>query len=156
MGDGAKRRRPLVFARGVQIELSLDETAFGGNFAFLLGRVLDSFFARHAGLNTFTETVVRSLQRGELARRSDRRPRRIVGGDDAGPGQIGHHRGEIDGAHRRNRRRRAALKTEGQRLARRFADHTEVDHASLRNQRLMLRVSTSSSSATVMLFEFAW
>ena len=62
------RPGPLVFGRGVEIALTLDETAFAGAFAFLLGRVLEQFFARHAGLNTFTETVVTSLQRGELAR----------------------------------------------------------------------------------------
>ena len=62
------RPGPLVFGRGVEITLTLDETAFAGSFAFLLGRVLEQFFARHAGLNTFTETVVQSLQRGELAR----------------------------------------------------------------------------------------
>jgi type VI secretion system protein ImpG len=74
----APRPGPLVFARGVQIEVALDETAFGGNFAFLFGRVLDTFFARHVGLNTFTETVVRSLQRGELARWAPRPGERPV------------------------------------------------------------------------------
>ena len=62
------RPGPLVFGRGAEITLTLDETAFAGSYAFLLGRVLERFFARHAGLNTFTETVVNSLQRGELAR----------------------------------------------------------------------------------------
>jgi type VI secretion system protein ImpG len=62
------RPGPLVFGRGVEITLTLDENAFAGAFALLLGRVLERFFARHAGLNTFTETVVHSLQRGELAR----------------------------------------------------------------------------------------
>lgn len=62
------RPGPLVFGRGVEITLTLDETAFAGAFAFLLGQVLERFFTRHAGLNTFTETVVHSLQRGELAR----------------------------------------------------------------------------------------
>ena len=62
------RPGPLVFGRGVEITVTLDETAFAGAFAFLLGRVLERFFARHVGLNTFTETVVTSLQRGELAR----------------------------------------------------------------------------------------
>ncbi len=62
------RPGPLVFGRGVEITVTLDETAFAGAFAFLLGRVLERFFSRHVGLNTFTETVVQSLQRGELAR----------------------------------------------------------------------------------------
>lgn len=59
---------PLVFGRGVEIALTLDENAFAGAGGFLLGLVLERFFARHVGLNTFTETVVISLQRGEIAR----------------------------------------------------------------------------------------
>ncbi|MEO8752429.1 MAG: type VI secretion system baseplate subunit TssF [Casimicrobiaceae bacterium] len=74
----APRPGPLVFARGVEISLTLDETAFGGAFAFLFGRVLETFFARHVGLNTFTETVVHSLQRGELARWAPRPGERPV------------------------------------------------------------------------------
>jgi len=62
------RPGPLVFGRGVEIALTLDENAFAGSFAFLLGQVLERFFTRHAGINTFTELVVKSLQRGELAR----------------------------------------------------------------------------------------
>jgi type VI secretion system protein ImpG len=72
------RPGPLVFGRGVEITVTLDETAFAGAFGFLLGRVLEQFFARHAGLNTFTETVVRSLQRGELARWAPRPGERPV------------------------------------------------------------------------------
>lgn len=71
------RPGPLVFGRGVEITLTLDETPFAGAFAFLLGRVVERFFSRHVGLNTFVETVVHSLQRGELARfapRSGDRP----------------------------------------------------------------------------------
>ncbi len=74
----APRPGPLVFARGVEIEVTLDETAFGGTFAYLFGRVLDAFFARHVGLNTFTETVIHSLQRGELARWAPRPGERPV------------------------------------------------------------------------------
>jgi len=74
----APRPGPLVFARGVEIQVTLDETAFGGNFAFLFGRVLDSFFARHVAINTFTETVLTSLQRGELARWAPRPGERPV------------------------------------------------------------------------------
>jgi type VI secretion system protein ImpG len=62
------RPGPLVFGRGIEITLTLDENTFAGAGGFLLGLVLDRFFARHVGLNTFTETVVVSLQRGEIAR----------------------------------------------------------------------------------------
>ncbi len=66
------RPGPLVFGRGVELTLSFDEEAFAGAGAFLLGLVLERFFARHVALNTFTETVVRSVQRGEIARWSPR------------------------------------------------------------------------------------
>ena len=36
--------------------------------AFLLGSVLERFFARYTSLNSFTETVVRSTKRGEIIR----------------------------------------------------------------------------------------
>jgi type VI secretion system protein ImpG len=62
----------------VEVTLTFDETAFGGVSSFLLGRVLEAFFARHVGLNTFTETVVHSLQRGELARWAPRPGERPV------------------------------------------------------------------------------
>jgi len=44
----------------------------------VFGRVLDTFFSRHVGLNTFTETVIHSLQRGELARWAPRPGERPV------------------------------------------------------------------------------
>ncbi|MFO1305428.1 MAG: type VI secretion system baseplate subunit TssF [Burkholderiales bacterium] len=72
------RPGPLVFGRGAEIALTLDETAFAGSYAYLMGRVLERFFARHAALNTFTETVVSSLQRGELARFAPRAGERPV------------------------------------------------------------------------------
>jgi type VI secretion system protein ImpG len=71
------RPGPLVFGRGIELTLTLDENAFSGSGAFLLGLVLERFFARHVGINTYTETVVVSLQRGEIARwmpRSGDRP----------------------------------------------------------------------------------
>jgi type VI secretion system protein ImpG len=71
------RPGPLVFGRGVELTLTFDEDAFAGTGAFLLGLVLERFFARHVSLNSFTETVVRSVQRGEIARwtpRSGERP----------------------------------------------------------------------------------
>ncbi len=59
---------PLAFARGTQITLEVDDLAFQGSNAYLLGTVLERFFARHASANSFTETVLRSMQRGELMR----------------------------------------------------------------------------------------
>jgi len=59
---------PIAFARGLQIDLTLDETAFEGSGIFLLGAVLEQFFARYVSINSFTETVVRSTARGEIMR----------------------------------------------------------------------------------------
>ncbi|HET7868474.1 MAG TPA: type VI secretion system baseplate subunit TssF [Burkholderiaceae bacterium] len=57
---------PLTFGTGVQIELEVDELAFQGRSAFLLGSVLDRFFSRQAGINCFTELRVRSAARGSI------------------------------------------------------------------------------------------
>lgn len=59
---------PLCFGRGVEITLELDELAFEGGSAFLFGCVLERFLARHVSLNGFTETVLRTLTRGEIMR----------------------------------------------------------------------------------------
>ena len=56
---------------------SIDETAFQGSGVFLLGSVLQRFFAKYVSLNSFTETVLRTVQRGEVMRwpaRSGLRP----------------------------------------------------------------------------------
>jgi type VI secretion system protein ImpG len=59
---------PLAFGRGVEITVHVDELAFEGASAFLLGSVLDRYFARHVSINSFTETVLRSENRGEINR----------------------------------------------------------------------------------------
>lgn len=55
-------------ARGLEITVTLDEKAFEGSGAFLLGAVLDRFFAEYAAMNHFTQTVIRTVERGEIAR----------------------------------------------------------------------------------------
>jgi type VI secretion system protein ImpG len=70
-------RGPIVFGRGVQLDLLVDEIPLAGVSPWLLGAVLDRFFARHVGLNSFTEFVLRSTQRGQIAHwqpRIGRRP----------------------------------------------------------------------------------
>jgi type VI secretion system protein ImpG len=59
---------PIAFARGLQIGVQFDESAFEGTGVFLLGAVLEQFFARYVSLNSFTETVIRTSQRGEIMR----------------------------------------------------------------------------------------
>ena len=61
-------RGPLAFGLGVQVAIEVDELAFQGGSAFVLGSVLDHFFARQASINTFTECVLQSTTRGTLAR----------------------------------------------------------------------------------------
>src|SRR4029077_8433837 len=58
-------RGPVTFGRGMEIRVSCDERSFEGSRAFLLGSVLEEFFARHVSLNSFTETALRSSRRGE-------------------------------------------------------------------------------------------
>jgi len=57
---------PITFGRGLRITVTLDDAAFEGTGAFLLGGVLSHFFALYVSINSFTETVVRTLTRGEI------------------------------------------------------------------------------------------
>ena len=58
----------LAFGRGIEVTLACDETCFPGAGAFLLASVLERFFARYVSINSFTETVLRTVQRGEVMR----------------------------------------------------------------------------------------
>jgi type VI secretion system protein ImpG len=59
---------PLAFGRGLELSLLVDEMAFEGGSAYLLGAVLARYFARHVSMNSFTETILRSETRGEIGR----------------------------------------------------------------------------------------
>ena len=59
---------PIAFARGLEITTTFDEVAFEGTGVFILGAVLEQFFARYVSINSFTETVIRTQQRGEIMR----------------------------------------------------------------------------------------
>jgi len=72
------RAGPITFSRGLQLTLTLDETAFEGTGAFLLGAVLDEFFAQYVSLNSFTETILRTIDRGEVMRWPPRNGRRQI------------------------------------------------------------------------------
>jgi type VI secretion system protein ImpG len=54
--------------RGLEITLHLDDAFFEGTGVYVLGSVLERFFRRHVSINSFTETVLVSQQRGEIAR----------------------------------------------------------------------------------------
>lgn len=53
-------------AHGTQIRLQLDESALEGIGAYLMGSVLEHFFASYASINSFTETVLETVQRDEI------------------------------------------------------------------------------------------
>lgn len=59
---------PIVFGRGLEITLEFDENAFRGTGVFLLGAVFERFLARYVSINSFTETVIRTTERGEIMR----------------------------------------------------------------------------------------
>ncbi|CEJ14870.1 hypothetical protein BN1110_05205 [bacterium YEK0313] len=63
-----QRRDGTGVARGLEVTVSFDEKAFEGSGIFLLGAVLDRFFAEYSHLNQFTQTVIRSTERGEVMR----------------------------------------------------------------------------------------
>jgi type VI secretion system protein ImpG len=68
---------PVAMGRGLEVTLTIDEGPFGGTGGILLAAVLDRFFAKHVSINAFTETVMRSPERGEVMRwpmRTGRRP----------------------------------------------------------------------------------
>jgi type VI secretion system protein ImpG len=58
----------LGFGRGLEITVEVDELAYEGASAFLLGAVLQQFLARHVSINSFVEVVLRSVGRGEINR----------------------------------------------------------------------------------------
>jgi type VI secretion system protein ImpG len=63
-GDG-----PMAVGRGLEVTLTMDEASVGGGGGgILLAAVLDRFFAKYVSINAFTETVLRSPERGEVMR----------------------------------------------------------------------------------------
>jgi type VI secretion system protein ImpG len=57
---------PITYGRGLQIGLTVDESAFEGSGVFVLGMVLEQFFAKYVALNGFTETLIKSTARGVI------------------------------------------------------------------------------------------
>ena len=54
--------------RGLEITIELDESFFEGSSVYLLGAVLERFFRKYVTINSFTETVMKTQQNGEIAR----------------------------------------------------------------------------------------
>ncbi len=61
-----KREGAYHPARGIEITVTFDERAFEGSGILLWGAVLDRFFADYAAVNSFTQTVIASEQRGKI------------------------------------------------------------------------------------------
>ena len=61
-------RGPIAFGRALEITVDVDEMAFEGGSAFLLGAVLERHFARYVSVNSVIEMVLRSQSRGEINR----------------------------------------------------------------------------------------
>ena len=57
---------PITYGRGLQICVTLDEAAFEGSGVFILGSVLEQFFAKYVSLNSFTGTVIKGPARGVI------------------------------------------------------------------------------------------
>ena len=53
-------------ARGLEIRITFDEAQFEGSGIILLGAVLDRFLADYASVNSFTQTVIVSQDRGQI------------------------------------------------------------------------------------------
>jgi type VI secretion system protein ImpG len=58
----------IAFIRGLEITLEFDEFAFEGSSVFLLGAVMNLFLSKYVSINSFTETVIRTRERGEIMR----------------------------------------------------------------------------------------
>ena len=54
--------------RGLEINIHCDDSYFEGTGVYLIGAVLERFFRKYVTLNSFTETVLTTQKRGEIAR----------------------------------------------------------------------------------------
>lgn len=63
-------RQPTGFnaARGIEVTITFDERDFEGTGVMVLGAVLDRFLGEYSSINSFTETVIASTQRGPIMR----------------------------------------------------------------------------------------
>ncbi len=58
----------IAFARGIGVDLRLDEEAFAGASAFLFAGVMERFLASYVSVNAFSRLTARTLQRKEVLR----------------------------------------------------------------------------------------
>jgi type VI secretion system protein ImpG len=60
------RGGPVAFARGLEVTVTLEDSAFEGTGPFMLGAVLERFFTKYVSINSFTRTTLRTVARGEV------------------------------------------------------------------------------------------
>ena len=58
---------PLVFGRGIGVDVTVDEILFAGSSPYLFGCILEQFLARHVSMNMFSELSLYSATRGLIA-----------------------------------------------------------------------------------------
>jgi type VI secretion system protein ImpG len=63
-----RRSHGVGAARGTEITILIDDKSYEGSGPFLIGAVLDRFFCEYVSLNHFTQTVIRTTERGEIMR----------------------------------------------------------------------------------------
>lgn len=61
-----KREGGYHAARGIEVRVTFDERGYEGSGIMYLGAILDRFFADYSAINSFTQTVIVSEQRGEV------------------------------------------------------------------------------------------
>lgn len=63
------RRIGRSFCRGIQVTVTLDEQKFVGAGLFLFASVLDCFLGQYVSVNSFSQLVVRTVQRKEILKK---------------------------------------------------------------------------------------
>ena len=54
--------------RGLEVSLTFDESFFEGTNAYLMAAMLERFMRKYVSINSFSETVFSTQQRGEITR----------------------------------------------------------------------------------------
>lgn len=55
-----------AFCRGVQVEITFDEDKFVGSALYLFACILERFIGQYVSVNSFTQVIVKTLQRKEI------------------------------------------------------------------------------------------
>ena len=69
---------PITFGRGLNISINCKESAFDGIGVYMLGSVLERFFAKYVSLNSFTQTSLHTVERGKIKEWSVRTGTRAI------------------------------------------------------------------------------